>query len=425
VQVAPGTVLKPCSSGASLTVLNHMRLDGALWLGLPAGGSSTVTFSGDQTLDGQGEAKFVSNTSANALAPAAGTTLTLGGSVLVHGRAGRIGLAGSPLVNRTTVAADTSGTGFTIAGSPWRSEGTVRADRGAGNLTCSTPFVNVGVVTVDSARTFSFLTSTGTYAQTAGVTTLRKGTITISAPTGLEIQGGTLQGIGTISGGLNNGGQVLPGLSPGALSITGKYTQADNAALRVEIAGTSTSQYDRLLVSDRALLRGTLQVSLINSFTPSLGDSFVIVQYSSGQGLFPQLDLPPLGSGLGWRVRYRPTLLSLTVSNTTDVGENEPPDAGLTVPIAFWVYPAKPNPFNPTTRIRFDMPQPAVASLLIYNSAGRVVRRLLHRTTYVAGRHTATWDGRDDAGRGVASGVYAYRFQAGGYAATRRMVLVK
>jgi len=83
-----------------------------------------------------------------------------------------------------------------------------------------------------------------------------------------------------------------------------------------------------------------------------------------------------------------------------------------------------PNPFNPETRISYDLPQAGEVSLTIYNSLGSVVRQLVtgHQA---AGRHSVTWNARDDAGRRVASGIYIYKLQAGKKIVTRKMLLLQ
>jgi len=84
-----------------------------------------------------------------------------------------------------------------------------------------------------------------------------------------------------------------------------------------------------------------------------------------------------------------------------------------------------PNPFNPVTTIRFDVPSPGGrVSLTVHDLSGRVVTRLVEREM-PGGRHSAVWDGRDDGGRPVASGVYFYRISMPGFEERRRMVLLK
>jgi choice-of-anchor B domain-containing protein len=83
-----------------------------------------------------------------------------------------------------------------------------------------------------------------------------------------------------------------------------------------------------------------------------------------------------------------------------------------------------PNPFNPSTRIPFELTRGGRVTLSIFDVAGRRVRALVDRD-FPAGIHQADWDGRDDAGQTAASGVYFYRMQSGSQSETRRMVLVK
>lgn len=86
--------------------------------------------------------------------------------------------------------------------------------------------------------------------------------------------------------------------------------------------------------------------------------------------------------------------------------------------------PNYPNPFNPSTTISFALPRSSQVKLEVYNVLGQKVRTLANEL-YPAGRHTIEWDGRDDAGNSVASGIYFSRFQAGEYTAKRKMVIAK
>jgi hypothetical protein len=84
-----------------------------------------------------------------------------------------------------------------------------------------------------------------------------------------------------------------------------------------------------------------------------------------------------------------------------------------------------PNPFNPTTTITYTLAERADVSLRIYNVAGQLIRTLVNETGSPGEVHTATWDGRNDAGQSVSSGVYFYRLTAGSYVQTKKMVLLK
>ena len=84
-----------------------------------------------------------------------------------------------------------------------------------------------------------------------------------------------------------------------------------------------------------------------------------------------------------------------------------------------------PNPFNPQTTIAFEIPEQRAVSLRVFDLSGRLVKELITTEEYTPGRHEVVWNGRDDAGRQVASGTYFYRLEAGSYSETKRMVLVK
>jgi hypothetical protein len=99
--------------------------------------------------------------------------------------------------------------------------------------------------------------------------------------------------------------------------------------------------------------------------------------------------------------------------------------AGASIPERYALLPCSPNPFNPWTKIAFDLPRPGVVSLRIYDVTGRLVRSMLDEALCEAGRHAVIWNGRDDAKRDVASGVYFYRIEAGDYRATERMILLR
>ena len=91
----------------------------------------------------------------------------------------------------------------------------------------------------------------------------------------------------------------------------------------------------------------------------------------------------------------------------------------------FELHPCHPNPFNPMTTISYDLRERVPVTLAIFDVTGRRVKTLVNGEDTNAGRYEQVWDGRDETGRAVASGVYFYRLDAGGDTATRRMVLVK
>ncbi len=83
-----------------------------------------------------------------------------------------------------------------------------------------------------------------------------------------------------------------------------------------------------------------------------------------------------------------------------------------------------PNPFNPETVIRYQLPQDSQVKLSIYNVLGREIRTLVNANKE-AGYHDATWDGRDNTGQQVASGVYLYRLRAGEFTEVKKLTLLR
>ena len=83
-----------------------------------------------------------------------------------------------------------------------------------------------------------------------------------------------------------------------------------------------------------------------------------------------------------------------------------------------------PNPFNPSTTIEYRLPAASDVRLVIYNLLGQEVRTLVQETMD-AGFHSVVWDGMDDFGKQVASGIYIYRMSAADFTKVQRMMLLK
>lgn len=94
------------------------------------------------------------------------------------------------------------------------------------------------------------------------------------------------------------------------------------------------------------------------------------------------------------------------------------------LPLIFNLEPNHPNPFNPQTSLRYSLPQPAAVRLVIYDVRGRLVRTLV-TGNQPAGLHTVVWDGRDDRGSDVASGVYFARLESSLGLQTHKMLLAR
>ena len=83
-----------------------------------------------------------------------------------------------------------------------------------------------------------------------------------------------------------------------------------------------------------------------------------------------------------------------------------------------------PNPFNPETTISFDLPQRNKVELVVYNLKGQKVKSLINEKMDM-GVHKIIWNGTNNQGKEVASGVYYYRLSSGNYTKTNKMVLMK
>jgi predicted nucleotidyltransferase len=99
------------------------------------------------------------------------------------------------------------------------------------------------------------------------------------------------------------------------------------------------------------------------------------------------------------------------------------PDQSL--PQSFALGTSAPNPFNPWTRISYELPRAEHVRLRIYDARGCLVRTLVDSWREGPLRHEVVWDGRDDLGRRVASGSYVYRLNAGSFEQSRQVTMVK
>ena len=119
------------------------------------------------------------------------------------------------------------------------------------------------------------------FTQTAGTTT---DSGTLAASGGVTLSGGSLFGTGTITGALQSSGIVTPGASAtttGILTETGAYTQSSAGSLDIGIAGkTAGTKYD-VFDSTTAVLAGTLNLSELKGFVPTVGETFKILNFNS------------------------------------------------------------------------------------------------------------------------------------------------
>ncbi len=106
--------------------------------------------------------------------------------------------------------------------------------------------------------------------------------------------------------------------------------------------------------------------------------------------------------------------------DTTVVGIDE--DGNL--PKVFALHPNFPNPFNPTTTIRYDLPEPSKVKIVIYNVLGQKIKTLVNQRQ-PAGYKTIIWDGKNESGQQIASGFYFYRMVTEKFSKVRKMLLIR
>ena len=94
------------------------------------------------------------------------------------------------------------------------------------------------------------------------------------------------------------------------------------------------------------------------------------------------------------------------------------------IPIKYTLHQNFPNPFNPITTLRYDLPSDAFVTLTVFDLLGIEINQLVN-ATQKAGFKSVQWDGSDSMGRPVSAGVYMYRIETGNFIQTKKMVLLK
>jgi M6 family metalloprotease-like protein len=253
-----------------------------------------------------------------------------------------------------------------------------------------------------------------------------------------------------VDGNRGDAGDVWPGLSsavrfdceslPGAFNNSGHDTET-----RVEVVGQNAG------VVQVRMWAGDAAPTLAAAATDTLEDGgglFIL----SGTGLQPELEVKLVRTGspaiLASRVEWidydlvraefdaglvRFGNFDLLVENPDGqtavrldgvFRTGQPVASPTPVPASFALAQNFPNPFNPLTSIRFEVPQSTSIDLSVFDARGRRVATL-HRGPVDAGYHTRRWEGRDDQGRGVASGMYFARLVGPGFSSTRKMLLAR
>ncbi|MBK9302499.1 MAG: VCBS repeat-containing protein [bacterium] len=158
-------------------------------------------------------------------------------------------------------------------------------------------------------------------------------------------------------------------------------------------------------------------------------------EVAAGSGYLSQ-DSPTVEFGLGgsavadtlrirWPDGQQQVVTGLAADRRLHVRQGVPVSAPPAPVAGLRLLEPYPNPFNPATTLRYDLPRSGRVELRVYDVAGRLVRTLRAGEVEAAGRREAVWDGRDDAGRAAAAGAYLVRLSANGETLGRRLLLVK
>jgi hypothetical protein len=155
--------------------------------------------------------------------------------------------------------------------------GSFTIQNGVSLTSASSDFSNAGTLNIGANSSFT-VGGSHDFNQSGGLTYLQTASSDLAAHT-ININGGTLQGFGTVTGNLVNGGIVHPGDGPGILSVTGNFSQTSSGVLEIQIGGPNAGNpgYSQLNINGTAALGGTLDVSLFNGFTPYNGETFTFL----------------------------------------------------------------------------------------------------------------------------------------------------
>lgn len=144
---------------------------------------------------------------------------------------------------------------------------------------------------------------------------------------------------------------------------------------------------------------------------------------AADEGLLAELHFAPLSPEAVGLFRVREGVVR---SSDDQVGQlaSVAPIEGRWVPQVFALHANYPNPFNPSTTIRYQLPHSGLVRLEVFDVLGQKVRTLV-ADAQPAGVHRLVWDSRNDAGHLVGAGVYLYRLRAGEFTQVRKLLLLK
>ncbi len=219
---------------------------------------------------------------------------------------------------------------------------------------------------------------------------------------------------------------IFPGM--GALNQSMAYTSTTQLAFNGVLPNTTVSTDFALRNLGNALLTGIISTPI----------GFVLSQDGSDLPMDYAYQISPAETSY-FTLSYTAGSTVNTINEILMITTNDPATPNLELPVL--VTPSAnedpglvpfttaldknyPNPFNPETTIRFSTKEAGMVRLSIYNLKGQMIRSLVNETK-AAGNHRIIWNGKDDRGNNVSSGIYFYRMDATNYSATKKMMLMK
>ena len=227
---------------------------------------------------------------------------------------------------------------------------------------------------------------------------------------------------------LNNGvtyywrARANDGAFNGAWSDTKTFVAASSKPTAVALSAMSaTSDRGVVLVSWTVAYADPSHAGFHLYRSLQAGNGFVKITGDLLTGYEDTFDFRDVDVQVGQQYYYLIEAAS-TGGETTRFG---PIQLRVDAPRTFALRQNAPNPFNPVTTIRFDLPNPVTVTMVVYNLLGQEVIRLVDNQAMEAGFHQVLWNGRNRAGRTTSSGVYIYRIQAGDFIKAHKMLLLK
>jgi uncharacterized repeat protein (TIGR01451 family) len=194
------------------------------------------------------------------------------------------------------------------------------------------------------------------FFQDNGSTTLGPGNIQVLT---MDMEGGALNGTGTVTGDLDNYGNVAPGTATtiGTITVTGNYTSGSSSSssiVTIKIAGSGPGQFDQVNVTGPATLDGTFNGSFIGGYVPPSGSTtWPVFTYASHTGSFATVN-PPVYSGGSVTSAYNPTSFDLTAFTPSTANlalvMNGPSTVGAGAPLAYTIDVSSAGP-DPTSGV--------------------------------------------------------------------------